>query len=217
MKKTSKPVPLDRQRIARAALTFIDEQGIEQLSMRKLGAVLGVEGMALYHYFENKAELLDGVLDLLLEETAARLSKTGDPLPRIREIFDALRAIAIVHPGVFPAMVLRRFRTDSALQFYENLLALFRDAGLNAEQSARYYRMMANFTVGAGVADVGSRAQHPDASPTILEAFDRPDTFPLISEAMPYLRVGQLDRIYVMGMDILHQALERECAGHPPN
>lgn len=209
--QASKAMPLDRRHITRMALALIDGEGFEQFSMRKLGTALGVEGMALYHYFKSKAELLDGVLDLLLEDAAARLSRTGDPLPRIRETFDALRAIAIAHPNVFPSMVLRRFRTDTALQFYENLLALFRAAGLNGEQSARYYRMMANFTVGAGVADVGSRALHPDASPIILEAFERPDTFPFITEAMPYLRADQLDRIYVMGMDILHQAMEREC------
>jgi AcrR family transcriptional regulator len=71
-KKTGKikPEPLDRERIARAALALIDDQGIDQLSMRRLGAALGVEAMALYHYFRNKAELLDGVLDLVLAANA---------------------------------------------------------------------------------------------------------------------------------------------------
>ena len=70
----AKAEPLDRNRIAQVALTLIDEQGIDQLSMRKLGSVLGVEAMALYHYFRNKAELLDGILDIILADVAARLT-----------------------------------------------------------------------------------------------------------------------------------------------
>ena len=41
---------LDRQRILGAAIGLIDEHGLRYLTMRRLGAHLGVEGMALYHY-----------------------------------------------------------------------------------------------------------------------------------------------------------------------
>jgi AcrR family transcriptional regulator len=208
----AKAEPLDRTRIAQVALALIDEQGIDQLSMRKLGSVLGVEGMALYHYFRNKAELLDGILDIILADVAARLTPDGTPLERVRRTFDALRMIAIDHPHAFLSMVSRRFRTQVALSFYEQLLLLFHQAGLTPEQSARYYRLMANFTVGAGITEVGSRAQQPDATPIILENFYRPDEFPRITEVMPFLRVTEIDQIYRAGMDILFTALDAELA-----
>lgn len=204
--------PLDRNRIAQVALALIDEQGIDQLSMRKLGSVLGVEGMALYHYFRNKAELLDGILDIILAGVAARLTSDGTPLERVRRTFDALRMIAIDHPHAFLSMVSRRFRTEEALAFYEQLLTLFHQAGLTPEQSGRYYRLMANFTVGAGITEVGSRAKQPDATPIILENFYSPDAFPRITEVMPFLRVAEIDQIYQSGMDILFTALAAELA-----
>ena len=40
-------IPLSRGRVLRAAVTFADENGIEALSMRKLGQVVGVEAMSL--------------------------------------------------------------------------------------------------------------------------------------------------------------------------
>ncbi len=206
----AKAEPLDRNRIAQVALTLIDEQGIDQLSMRKLGSVLGVEAMALYHYFRNKAELLDGILDIILADVAARLTPDGTPLERVRRTFDALRTIAIEHPHAFLSMVSRRFRTQVALEFYEQLLQLFHQAGLSPEQSGRYYRLMANFTVGAGVAEVGSRAKQPDATPIILENFYAPEEFPRITEVMPFLRVSEIDQIYCSGMDILFAALNLE-------
>ena len=39
--------PLTRERIAQTALELIDEEGLENCSMRRLGARLGVEAMAL--------------------------------------------------------------------------------------------------------------------------------------------------------------------------
>lgn len=216
----NKTEPLDRKRIAQVALSMIDEHGIEQLSMRKLGSELGVEAMALYHYFRNKAELLDGILDIVLDEVTATLTTTltttltadGAPLQRARRTFDGLRLMAIDHPHAYLSMVSRRFRTPTALRFYEQLLRHFHEAGLSPEQSARYYRMMANFTAGAGLAEVGSRAKQPDATPIILEDFDQPAEFPLITASMPFLRVSEIDAIYHHGMDILFAALEAELA-----
>lgn len=208
----NKTESLDRKRIAQVALRMIDQQGIDQLSMRKLGGELGVEAMALYHYFRNKAELLDGILDIVLEEVSATLTQDGTPLQRVRRTFDGLRLMAIAHPHAYLSMVSRRFSTPTALQFYEQLLRHFHDAGMGPEQSARYYRMMANFTAGAGLAEVGSRARQPDATPIILEDFDQPAEFPLITAAMPFLRVSEIDAIYHNGMDILFAALAAELA-----
>jgi AcrR family transcriptional regulator len=212
IEKKNKAEPLDRVRIAQVALALIDELGIDQLSMRKLGAVLGVEAMALYHYFSNKAELLDGILDIVLAQVAARLTPDGTPLERVRRTFDALRTIAIEHPHAFLSMVSRRFRTRISLEFYEQLLQQFHEAGLDAAQSARYYRLMANFTAGAGIAEVGSRAKQPDAAPVILEDFNHPDVYPRITAVVPHLRITELDEIYRSGMDILFAALSMELA-----
>ena len=42
--------PLNRALIAETALSLIDERGLDQPSMRKLGVELGVEAMSLYNY-----------------------------------------------------------------------------------------------------------------------------------------------------------------------
>lgn len=53
--------PLSRERIVAAALELIDDEGLDALTMRALGQRLGVEAMALYYYFPNKAALLEAV------------------------------------------------------------------------------------------------------------------------------------------------------------
>jgi AcrR family transcriptional regulator len=61
---------LTKERVLRAAAEFADRHGIELLSMRKLGELLGVEAMSLYRHVRNKDEILDGIVDLVVGEFA---------------------------------------------------------------------------------------------------------------------------------------------------
>ncbi|QIS15018.1 TetR/AcrR family transcriptional regulator C-terminal domain-containing protein [Nocardia arthritidis] len=54
---------LDRDQIVRAAIELLDHEGLEALSMRKLGAALGAGATSLYWYVANKDELLELALD----------------------------------------------------------------------------------------------------------------------------------------------------------
>ncbi|NLT35140.1 MAG: TetR/AcrR family transcriptional regulator [Gaiellales bacterium] len=54
-------VPLSRERIITAAVELLDERGLAGFTMRALGEHLGVEAMAIYHYFPNKQTLLEAL------------------------------------------------------------------------------------------------------------------------------------------------------------
>jgi AcrR family transcriptional regulator len=76
---------LSRERVLASALALVDREGLSALSMRRLGAELGVEAMALYRYAPNKDALLDGLVEALylsLEErlgAEAARAPTGGP------------------------------------------------------------------------------------------------------------------------------------------
>jgi len=204
---------LNRRAIAQHALMLIDADGLEALSMRKLGAVLGVEAMAMYHHYRNKAQLLDGVLELLIEEAEPPPASQLTPLQRIRRCFENMRRLAIAHPQAFVLLPTRRFRTPPVLEFYERLLQNFADAGFNAAQAARYFRVLAGFVTGAGLAEIGSRAQQPDATPVILENFSDAARFPRVTEVVPHLRVAKLEAIFTFGLDLIFAAMASELSG----
>jgi AcrR family transcriptional regulator len=204
--------PLDRRHIASAALRLIDAKGLENFSMRRLGAALGVEAMAIYHHFQSKAEVMDGVVELLLDEIEPALFTEKPPLERLRDGFRALRRLAITHPHAFWILAARRFRTLRALEFYERLLEVFRDAGFEAPLAARYFRLLAAFVTGAGMAEIGSRALQPHATPVILEDFSDPESFPRVSEVVPHLRVSNLDAIFEFGLATIFEAMEASLA-----
>ena len=74
-----------------AALEFIEEHGLPNLTMRKLGAKLGVEAMSLYRYVPGREDLLDEVVEAIVGEmqhdddvietltTVGRTSCNGSP------------------------------------------------------------------------------------------------------------------------------------------
>ena len=66
--ETHTRIPLNRERVLRAAVAFADQHGIDSLSMRKLGQELGVEAMSLYNHVTKKDDLLNGMLDTVLGE-----------------------------------------------------------------------------------------------------------------------------------------------------
>ncbi len=61
--------PLSRDRIVRVGLSVADEEGVESVTMRRLGEELGFEAMSLYRHVANKDDVLDAMLDLVLGET----------------------------------------------------------------------------------------------------------------------------------------------------
>lgn len=204
--KSTSRTPLDRQRIARTALALIDEKGINQLAMRSIGAALDVEAMALYHHFKNKAELLDGVKDFLLDELDKRIGAGGTPLERIRSTFQQLRQIALEHPDITPMLGASRFRTPRSMAFFEQLIGEFYDAGLDAEQSARYYGLLSQYTLGCGLFAVGGHAR--SATPALDEHVAA--LFPRTQQVMPYATLAHRDANYQFGIGLILNAMQAE-------
>ncbi|MDP3894809.1 TetR family transcriptional regulator [Nocardioides sp.] len=64
-----------RSDIVERAVALLDQYGLSSLSMRRLGADLGVQPSALYHHFENKQTLLAAVADEILRR--GRRPRTG--------------------------------------------------------------------------------------------------------------------------------------------
>jgi len=88
--------PLDRERIVEAAMTIIDQDGLDALSMRRLGAALGVNPMAAYYHVPNKAALYDLVVEAIM--AGVDLSAVDPAAPLVDRLKQAARALSGGHP-----------------------------------------------------------------------------------------------------------------------
>src|SRR5436190_6616112 len=140
--ETSQPrLPLNRDRILRAALELADEGGIESISMRKLGQALGFEAMSLYNHVANKDDVLDGMLDLVLAETELPAGAgTWDAAVRgsAISVHDALRR----HPWACGLLMSVGHVRPARLRYMDSLLGRLRAAGFSAETTYHAYHVL---------------------------------------------------------------------------
>lgn len=128
--------PLTREKIVETALEILDADGVEGLSMRRLGDALGVEAMALYHHFPNKDAILDGVLARIMEEVGPALPLTSDEdwkTVMLSGPASAGRAVA-AHPKAGWLLLGRDYHTPESVQMLEAPLAILRSAGFEGEE-----------------------------------------------------------------------------------
>ncbi len=64
---------VNREILTRGALQLLNQVGLEELTLRRLGAALKVRAGAMYWHFKNKEELLNEMATLLLAEAAPEL------------------------------------------------------------------------------------------------------------------------------------------------
>ena len=154
---------LDRDQILDAAVAIVDELGLHRLSMRRLGAALGVDAMTIYGYFTHKAELVDA----MVEREALRLRDrppptTDDPLELLVEIAVHFRRTLLEHPGVAPLVATMPFERGAWADQASLGIALLEAAGIPADDIPVASEALANFMMGAITYEAGRRSQRAE-------------------------------------------------------
>jgi AcrR family transcriptional regulator len=139
---------LTRPRIVRAALRMIDRDGVDGLSMRRLCAALGVEGMALYRHVGNKQRLLEGVTALLLEELEIPPAGSASWIDAWYAIARSYRRLAREHPGAFPLLALSPLTTAKRFERAQAPLDILRAAGFSHVGAERAFRTLLSYADG---------------------------------------------------------------------
>ena len=148
--------PLTRKRIADAALVFIDAHGLDALSMRKLGAELGVEAMSLYNHVTNKADLLDAVADTLYGDVVrAYGDPVGDWKVHVRALSHAYVDVAAAHPRAVALLITPANGSMSAHEFDARIVEAARRMTDDVRIGALAFATVSNWVIGTLVQEHG--------------------------------------------------------------
>ncbi len=198
---------LSRTRILETALQIADESGLEALSMRRLGIELGVEAMSLYNHVPNKAALLDGMVETILDEMPTP-GPGGSSSERLAEIARALRRALQAHPGALPLFATRPAVTPASLRHVESALGLLRGMGFSPDQSVSALQVLVTFVVGHTLSQVGSARGDDRSSPRYEEL--SPAEFPHVIEAAKGLATHDGEAEFAFGIDALLIGLRKK-------
>jgi AcrR family transcriptional regulator len=138
---------LNRDRVLQAAIALADANGIESLTMRKLGLELGVEAMSLYNHVANKTDLLDGMIDAVFGEIG--LPPDG---PEWRAVLRA-RAISVRealarHRWAIGLMESRATPGPATLRHHDAVIGVLRGAGFSVPMAAHAYSLLDSYIYG---------------------------------------------------------------------
>ena len=208
--ETEPRLPLSRERILQAALELADEQGIESVTMRKLGQVLGFEAMSLYNHVSNKDDLLDGILDLVLEESEPP-SPEGAWDAAVRasaiSVHDALRR----HQWSCSLLMHGRIR-PARLRYMDSLLGRLREAGFSADTTYVVYHILDGHIFGFALWEMGYTLKAEDAEALAASVMPMLDGFPYLREhAEQHMNEGTHHEVsaFELGLDLILDGLRK--------
>ena len=152
--------PLTRERVLDAAFAIADADGIEALSMRKLGQALGVEAMSLYNYVANKGELVAAMVDRVVGEF-----DLPDDEPRwdeaIRRCAISAHDLLLEHPWACSLALIpsdTRVVRGPRIRYMEWLLRRLREARFSAEMAYSAYHTLDSHIFGYTLWQLGHAA-----------------------------------------------------------
>ncbi len=162
---------LTRDVVVRAALDLIDRQGLRDLSMRRLGATLGVEAMSLYRYVAGREDLLDAVIEAVVAELEAEPDDGEAPGDRwqgfLQQLAHSVRRVALAHPQLFPLLATRHPAAPwirpplRSLEWIETFLRGLTTRGFSDASAVAAYRAFTSFLLGHLLLEVSSRTEAP--------------------------------------------------------
>jgi AcrR family transcriptional regulator len=215
----ARPNALTRDQVLDAALEMIDADGVEALSMRRLGRALGRDAMRLYRFAESKDALLDGVVEKVFAQLEVPPVDDGDWEGALRSLARGFRALALNHPHVVPLLVTRPLATPlglrppGTLRPLEALLQLFAEAGFDDHGSLHAYRLYMGFLTGHILNELQERVSDPEETDALLRlglyrlpAREFPRLRSLATELATYDGAEELDE----GLDIVIAGLRQQ-------
>jgi len=203
---------LTRERVLEAAVELADREGIESVSMRRLGQELGIEAMSLYTHVRSKEDLLDGMVEVVFQQMPAR-RRRGDWKATLRRTILSAREVLLRHPWA-PAIIETRTQPGPAmLRQYDAVMGILREGGFSLETTHHAIHLMGSRLLGF-VQELNDDPDQPTEVVTAMADQLRP-TLPHVAEmAVGVSHEGGLggcdtDAEFVFALDFLLDGLER--------
>ncbi|MGH8085390.1 MAG: TetR/AcrR family transcriptional regulator C-terminal domain-containing protein [Lysobacter sp.] len=211
---------VDREMALAAALKLLDETGLEKLTMRSLGAALGIQAPSLYHYFPSKRVLLDAMADAIVAPVVQRFDtgrpedlRMADMAREFRKALARYRDGAQVVSGSYGA-------TPSVLKFADLLLGVFIRHGLDDAAALHATFNLAYYVQGFVVEEqafleqwgaVERDAERHMAAHSLEQKISA--DYPYLRRCLPALLAADFDTRFEAGLDVQLRALDTPPAG----
>jgi AcrR family transcriptional regulator len=180
-------VPLNRDRVLRAAIDLADEAGVESLTMRKLAKKLGVEAMSLYNHVANKNDILDGIVEIVFSEIELPSTTGANWKTAMRHRGISTREALLRHHWAVGLMESRLRPGPANIRLHDSVLGCLRQAGFSVEMAVHAYSVQDSYIYGFALQEKGFADQREDMSLEKDESLAKTMLRQLPADGYPYL------------------------------
>lgn len=165
--------PLTAERIETAALGIVDREGVDALTMRRLGAELGVEAMSLYYHVPTKDVLLGRVASRVAGEVTLDVPPDAPWRDGLRALGVAMRAALQAHPRAVPIVATRPLDPEAGRRFIGPVLGPLLAGGFAEATAFLAIQSVAAFVIGHALAEAGAGEEVAPDDPQDRSYYDR--------------------------------------------
>jgi AcrR family transcriptional regulator len=206
---------LSKERVLRTAVELADAGGAEAVSMRKLGQELGVDAMSLYHHVQNKDDILDGIVDVVVGEIEIPAAD-GDWKGTLRGLIMSARTVMLRHAWAPRVIESRNGPGPATFRYMDTVLSILRGGGFSIDQAHHAMHVLGSRILGFNQ-DLfdDSAASRVDPEVAAFQARQLAGLYPAIGElALAVSHEGGLggcddDVEFAFGLDLILDALDR--------
>jgi len=199
---------LDPERIVKAALAVADREGLSGMTLRKVGAELGVDPTAVYRHFASKEHLLEAMADRLFGGVV-EVKLAPDWRTRLEDLLRGGRNIYRRHSAIVEVLAAHPEDSPEVVHINELLLGCLREAGLDDQDIGLFHQLLVSFAIGSGVLEAGwlkPGREDREAARRAYSALD-PRVNPLSSALAPHM-FPPGDESFDLALGILLDAVE---------
>jgi|688.fasta_scaffold257661_1 TetR/AcrR family tetracycline transcriptional repressor len=159
-----RPQTYSHEEFVDAALNIVDKDGANALTLRRLGAEMGISSTAVYTYFKSRDELITALVERMSEEIVDGIKATGtSPREVLLAIGISARRALAKRPLLIPAFASGSTGGgDGSRTAMTSIIAMFEQAGLRGEELTSAYRAFENYVLGSTIFDYGAAPRHLD-------------------------------------------------------
>lgn len=216
--------PITQQAVVAAAIAVLDDEGLDGLSMRKVGERLGTGATSLYWHVGSK----DGLLDLILDEVIGE-QHVPDPEPtkwqeQLKDVARTMRRTILAHRDIVRISIGRIPMGPNALHYSERVLAILRAGGVPDDLAVVGFHLLTCVVNGFTMDETGEGGQPPAEMPPLEEIGEMardylaslpPHRFPNLTQLADQLAITDPGRRFGLLLDFYVGGLARAAAGSP--
>ncbi|MBW8481335.1 TetR/AcrR family transcriptional regulator [Actinomadura parmotrematis] len=202
-------VVLTRELIVHTAVELVERAGPDALSMRAVGAELGVSAMAAYRHVPSRDALVEGVAEYVMGAIDLPDDECEDWREDARRLLRAFRAAAAEYPRSLALVLEGRISIPVRLRTVERAFAVCARAGLEGPEAVRAVHAFMAYALGSQLRESGMRRALRSLDHTEALRLLDPGRFPHVAALPGELLTEDSDADFEFGMELLLSAIER--------